>query len=164
MRAGWVLGFGAVTLFGMPVAAAAVAVAAGHQLAPDHSIAAVMGSATPSSPHATQLAATARTENLGLSIPTVVFGAGSGLPNPLQAGTHYTAQVLVWVSPGVTDASATVSIGGTSCAARALRGGSVAHLECGFVAATGDSAVAVRVTSPSGDADRLATYSVSVAG
>jgi len=114
--------------------------------------------------------------NLEFNIPKVVFGGDDGLPATLPAdggkgpkesatgaptpsssssvSRPLVAHVMAWVAPGVNDATATLYVDESPCAAAPARGGTVTRLSCpiGPVAAGDHLVVKVVVTSASRDA------------
>lgn len=75
--------------------------------------------------------------NVTATLPPVVFGETDGLPAQLVPGQEYTAEVMIWVTPGAKKPRAYFSLpNGTkpSCKHTELAGGVVTRVRCTFVA------------------------------
>lgn len=171
MRSAGVLGLGVAALLTVPAVAAVASTQTGHNSVGRTTMtfsASSGGNATvgKSDRGGGEIATSdgkkhpASSGNLIVTIPKVIFGVGDTLPNKLTAGISYAAEVMVWVTPGVNDASATMLINGAACTTTATPGGIVTHLYCTVSPDRQDEelSVGVAVTSPSHSASRSIAF------
>jgi hypothetical protein len=121
--------FAVVGRLGLPVVAAATGVAL---WATSWAIAASVPASAVAVAMPERPASSAGSEQVGVAIPSVVFGQADGLGQRLTAGRH-TAVLRVWLAAGSPSAAATVrSTGGEvrGCTAVALRPAQVNTLHC----------------------------------